>query len=246
MDSHRRGFADMAVQRPFRTDDLERRLRELSCSESGVKDSAKVLARAWKHQKSLVKKIRTRALLLLAVAAGDTRPVRAFVGHRTANTEIDAETLVSEVVEAYNELADQGRSDLVDDTLLPAGAALRQARRYFEEWKLHTWVQHQNLAKGIAPVSRTTATAWTKMNKRSRSSAASPKLKSQWQWLRRWRRRWDVRLGLIPSRETLPANICQMKASLVLWLSLEPQSLPPAVWIMDCIRMTSGTKQGAI
>jgi hypothetical protein len=96
-------------------------------------------------------------------------------------------------------------------------AALREAERYLDEWTLQEWVRKQNLEKGIAPVS---GVVWGQREKSLNAAVAAghlptsrpAKQKHRLQWLRRWRLRWNIKLGTIQAREHVPAIDCQNKA----------------------------------
>jgi hypothetical protein len=96
-------------------------------------------------------------------------------------------------------------------------AALREAEAFLEEWSLQNWVGKQNLEKGIAPLS---GVVWSQREKRLNAAVAAghlptsrpAKQKHRLQWLRRWRLRWNIKLGTIQAREHVPAIDCQNKA----------------------------------
>ena len=96
----------------------------------------------------------------------------------------------------------------------PSGeAALNKARRFLQEIQLHKFVDEANRTKGIAPL---TSALVNKAASQSTLSlpplvALKTKRKHQLQWLRRWRRRWNIGLGSLHARDTLPAMECRKK-----------------------------------
>jgi hypothetical protein len=96
-------------------------------------------------------------------------------------------------------------------------AALKEAERFLDEWSLQDWVRKQNLEKGIAPLS---GVVWSQREKMLNAAVAAghvptsrpAKQKHRLQWLRRWRLRWNIKLGTIQVREHVPAIDCQNKA----------------------------------
>ena len=117
----------------------------------------------------------------------------------------------------WESLPPQDRHPEMLERLEGGGAryALRTARSFLTQNKLHDWVEKQNMRKGIAPCSRallqqcTDATA----NLLFPGCSLPPKRKQGYQWLRRWRQRWGVRLRGVPTTEVLGAAEMQAKVA---------------------------------
>ena len=104
---------------------------------------------------------------------------------------------------------------LLNPTTKIGRSALARAKRFLQEFELHEWVETTNASKAIAPM--------TGVLLRRASSSAGPgesppllrmdtKFKHQLQWLKRWRRRWQVGLGSLVARDTLSPASCRQKA----------------------------------
>ena len=112
------------------------------------------------------------------------------------------------------------------DTVLAAdaditGAAKRHrtaARKFVGEFALHGWVESQNMNLGIAPL--TSIVSQCGLAAAGAASDGKPpctslKLRSKYQWLRRWRDRWGVALGRVTAREQLSTKEMQNKAGIL-------------------------------
>ena len=89
----------------------------------------------------------------------------------------------------------------------------RTAARFLKECHLAKWVETTNMKQNIAPLVSLVAHEARATNC-LRPQPTSTKMKSQLQWLRRWRKRWNVSLGCIAAREHIPPEEGQRKASL--------------------------------
>lgn len=93
--------------------------------------------------------------------------------------------------------------------------SLTKAQSFLQELDLHQWVDNANKMQGIAPMS---SIVLERAERRDASTSRQPLLtmgtqrKNKLQWLRRWRRRWKVGLGALPTRDTLPPAECAQKA----------------------------------
>ena len=86
------------------------------------------------------------------------------------------------------------------------------AASFISEFRLAQWVQQQNLSLGIAPHSRTVAVEAKKLSLLQEKQASA---KVRKQFLRRWRKRWQINMGIIPCREVLPKKDMQQKVCCV-------------------------------
>jgi len=98
-----------------------------------------------------------------------------------------------------------GSSAMMDDTL----TLTKKARTFALEYELKTWLEEQNVGKGLAPVR---SQVWQKRLQLQVSPHRVAKTKKgQKQWCRRWRRRWGVTAGRIYCREVISEADMQQK-----------------------------------
>ena len=120
--------------------------------------------------------------------------------------------------------------DTAGVSLPPAGGEpLRgylEAERFLKEYDLQVWISRQNLDKGLTPSSHAVLQQCTRLVGESQAgalgSSASLK-KTRLQWLRRFRRRWRVRLGKITEGEHMSALEKRAKVSDSFWRQCPPK-----------------------
>lgn len=90
--------------------------------------------------------------------------------------------------------------------------SLQRAKVWLQDSGLHDWLHHLNTAKKVAPVSALV------LGERDRRGGAAdlrppqaPKQKHRLQWLRRWRGRWQVRLGRVLGADRPEPDACVRK-----------------------------------
>ena len=88
------------------------------------------------------------------------------------------------------------------------------AARFLKECHLAKWVETRNMEQNIAPLVSLVAHEARATNCLP-PEPTSTKVRSQLQWLRRWRKRWSVSLGCIAAREHIPPEEGRRKASLI-------------------------------
>ena len=98
-------------------------------------------------------------------------------------------------------------------------AAFEAAQAWKQEWHLYAWLGQQSSTKGIAPLS-----AVVLRRHQQSAGAVEPAAvslpggphagpRSNYQWLRRWRRRWGVSIGKFAARELLELGVMQNKVN---------------------------------
>ena len=98
-------------------------------------------------------------------------------------------------------------------------AAFSAAQAWMQEFSLYTWLGQQNTAKGVAPLSAVVLQQHQKAGASVEPAAvrmpgghdAGPR--TNYQWLRRWRRRWGVSIGRFAAREHLELGVMQNKVN---------------------------------
>ena len=96
----------------------------------------------------------------------------------------------------------------------------RRAHRFLAEASLHHFVETANVQLGIAPSTSDTVAAAQRRaalqpNPAARLLPPGTRCKSQRQWIRRWRRRWGIKLAHIGVRDEEPLEVTQRKVCLV-------------------------------
>ena len=92
--------------------------------------------------------------------------------------------------------------------------AVAAARSFVHASTLHSCIAKGNFVKGIAPTSQARLHLLRSHGPlESCGTTHVPRRKSQFQWLRRWRTRWHVKLGRVPAREDLPEDVARSKAA---------------------------------
>jgi len=94
-------------------------------------------------------------------------------------------------------------------------AAHRKARQFEVEIDLQAWVGEQNMKKGITPRSSVVLRRLHSMEMHREPTAApggrTVKRKHQYQWLRRWRHRWHIRMAKLQVLKHLPPEEIRAK-----------------------------------
>ena len=144
------------------------------------------------------------------------------------------------VVAAYEGMTEDEIIGLRSTSAEPtAGSVARAAVRFLKECHLAKWVEKRNMEQNIAPLV-------SLVEHEARASNCLPpeptstKVKSQLQWLRRWRRRWNITLGCIAAREHIPPDEGRRKASLI-----EKVCPGATFWlIFGCVLVNDRTQNG--
>ena len=194
---------------------LEQKLQGLHTRDSEIKEA---LARVSKGQLALRRRRRHLeqvALHVLCQSGGSQMLAQQFLERDLGEHGAEAvtQTFVA-VVAAYEGMSEHEIIGLRSTSAEPtAGSVARTAARFLKECHLAKWVEKRNMEQNIAPLVALVAHE-ARASKCLPPEPTSIKLKSQLQWLRRWRRRWNVTLGCIAAREHIPPDEGRRKASL--------------------------------
>ena len=101
---------------------------------------------------------------------------------------------------------------------IPRGARA-EARRLVEDARLLRWVGDQNSAQGVAPPPQfvwekrcALAIACDQDEQRRAASWRPARSAAARKWMQRFRHRWNLSLGRLPTRDIMPADTMQAKA----------------------------------
>ena len=157
------------------------------------------------------------AKILLCRQAGDEAGVRAFLSAKTQRSVDAIDRHVADLLAWYSTTSEAERVQVAEPSAAPAAArAGAVVDKYLQENNLHAWVTTQNLVKGITPttpvVLQHLAGAVPPAAPAVGGRASRRRRRSSLQFLRRWRRRWGVRLGLIGKLDHVLEQEMQDKA----------------------------------
>ena len=203
---------------------IEAKLQQLTTTECEVKKALqqchkdKIAMRRRRHH------VEQAALNVLCLSGGSHVLTQEFLekelgqqGRETVTNSFNA------VVAAYEGMSDKEIRTMREPTASAKNTAkARTAERFLKEFRLATWVETRNMEQSIAPVVSLVAQEARAINCLP-PQPTSTKHKSQLQWLRRWRRRWNISLGCMPARERIPPEEARRKV-------LMKQKHDAAVW----------------
>lgn len=213
--------------------ELQARLAALGELANSKKKEQKELRNRTRLQRELQERLELKVLVLLCMTSGELSAARKLLEQLNKQNEQLNTVILGKVMAEYQGMDDEERKEMVN-TSDPVGEKLvRQMKKFYEEHTLHKWIEHQNITKGIAPRTHVVHDHLRKRNADSSGcGASSARKRSQEQWLRRWRRRWDVNLGRVACRETLPESECQTKALVFVFFPVIILSRPSE--FLDC------------
>ena len=117
----------------------------------------------------------------------------------------------------YLDLSDVDAAQLVHSALPAGQKQILRAQNLLQERRLRDWIVVQNMEKGLAPLSSSTAIQWDALQQahvhhpfvadRGDLSANRNRM-----WIMRYRSRWGLRLGKIPARDFMESSVIHDKA----------------------------------
>ena len=187
------------------------------------KDDTEDLAAQLRHQKRKLRTLTTKKnavwhmlCCIFALVHPDTAPVTAYIARHSDDIDYND----GELEEALRQWYDQAQSNLsLQATLNPTRKSQqrqhRAAVKFVKEWRLHHWVEAANLEKAVAPTASMLCQPGGPPGIEHTAipflAASTQKHRSKLQWLRRWRRRWNVQLGKFAPGERISTAAAQNK-----------------------------------
>ena len=156
------------------------------------------------------------ACCIFALCYPDIEPVAAYLSMKKDEFTLEDTELRAQLHQWCTKIQAHGMlHEIVHPTTTTKQRQHATAAKFLKEWKLHNWVESTNLSKGIAPCSSLICQAGGPPGIEPTAIpfpiGSSIKYRSKLQWLRRWRRRWDVRLGTFSPGERLDSATAQRK-----------------------------------
>ena len=189
--------------------DAEERVHHISCELSTIKARLGSARERLAQQGHVPAGVWQSACVIALLDRPDVRPAADFLVAKQPRLHRKLRGLEEELHHVYRGNSETSRLRM---TTAPATkqeqAALERAKTYFAELGLCDRVTSQNVRKGIALMSGVVLDQM-----RSRSLMPSVQRKHGLQWLRRWRRRWSLKLGTFVPREIVAADEAQRKAT---------------------------------
>lgn len=158
------------------------------------------------------------ACCIFTLAHPDPKPSVAYISKHGLHDEQDDDEIEQRLVDWY--VANQAGEIINNVSNTTTKRGQRQwsvANKFFKEYKLHIWIEKINMEKGIAPSTAVLSRARLKIGIEPTAVPFVPihavTYKSKLQWLRRWRRRWDVNISKFGAGERLASSIARDKVA---------------------------------
>lgn len=157
-----------------------------------------------------------RGLIVWASEGGSLDSATEYILSRRKDLKNQEDELRHRLTQEWTGVSAAEHSQLRDGPFSPkARRDVESVRRWLRERSLHSWVETQNLTKGVAPLQSIALSHVDGMTVDTGSAPTydhTPSKKHRRQWLLRWRRRWDVSLAAMPAGDVVPAELAQRKA----------------------------------
>lgn len=161
--------------------------------------------------------VRRGALMLMCRTSGDVKQALAFVAFKCARTDEVLQEWGQKLVKWFGEmsleqkLAFQTGEGLDDDHI----RATKALDKYMKEKSLHEWTDIHNQNTGVAPSTSVLSQKLLPLGLAPKDKVGqgwSGNRRSKLQYLRRWRKRWNISLGSIQPRDVISDEDLQIKA----------------------------------
>lgn len=149
-----------------------------------------------------------------------------FLRFKTGADTKDLERWATAVCSWFSQASTEQRADMATAVKEPSWRrAAAEVEKYCSEHALHEWVVKVNVDLGVSPA---TGVLLSELDKRGMAGSSNKfggqkrKYRSSLQFLRRWRRRWSVKLGKFDTLDFVEPKDLQQKVS--------PASSPDSDW----------------
>ena len=190
----------------------------LAAVNKQVKAAQKRLRNQWRFSKH----VQRVALILYDKGQHDPAAAAAFLAREALKKQWPAkpEAEVRRIPQDLFLEADIDEfNDLCDAANPKDPGAMRIAMKFWQQWSLAAWVEDANFSKGVAPSTGVALDRHEQLRHdapeavrpAARGVVAQGKARA---WALRFRRRWGLRHGAIPTRDDLPVQELNQKARL--------------------------------
>jgi hypothetical protein len=140
----------------------------------------------------------------------------AFVAKQTSEGQMTCTVTEAELQELYLAKPLHIVQQIADQTGGVRKVIMAEALAFQRDYKLHQWVHEQNVMKGMAPTTHLMV-----RHIRLQDPSIEPFAMPNWRtalprtacrWVQRWRHRWALRRGCLPSRDKLSVDVMRLKA----------------------------------
>ena len=193
---------------------IAEKLRELKQKEFDIKHALLRCSQDKTAKLRRYRRLEEVALSVLWQSNGSRTLMQEFLARNLGEQDLQTVADACDAVLAKFKAMSAKDTNLLRESTTPgkSTAPARTATRFLKEFRLAKWVETRNMEQSIAPVVSLVAQEARATNCLP-PEADSTKHKCQLQWLRRWRKRWNITLGSIPAREHVPPEEARRKAS---------------------------------
>jgi len=196
---------------------LEQKLADISFALSASKRTSKKLQRQARVTQQPSAFLWNVALVLFELSGWSTQAPLLFLEQKRRGKNWDMAHVPRDLENWFLDAPLADITELTDATTPTQARALQTAKQWLSEHALHQWVHEQNNTKGVAPMS---SLVLRQLHHGVGHEAGAHSLqagcmlnaqRTNLQWLRRWRRRWNVKLGRFAVRQCVPMDVMQAK-----------------------------------
>jgi hypothetical protein len=178
-------------------------MQEVQATADNLRRQKKSETRKTKERLQHGQQHKTIMLMLLGHAEADPSVLGQYKKQKLSAWEPkEQNNIVDTVIKEFASMTSEQKQAMMDtQDNKKKTIAHRLSTKFWREYKLHTWIENQNTQKAIAPVGSLVAEAGDSLQCFANGKGKSAHRKHQKQWLRRFRRRWNISLGAFSARE---------------------------------------------